>query len=261
MSISEAELNRDEKILAAHLSDMVEGCCKSFRPCFTFFLTERECVVAENVLNRLCGSEDTPCFLAYGGYEGAQRRVMGFFPPYGEADFSLFPITAVKFTYRREDKLSHRDFLGCLMNLQIERRLIGDIICDEGKAFALMNDNAAELAISSVTKVGRVGVKTAIADKSDLIVRHDFFKETRASVASMRLDCILASAVNISREKAAILIRSGGVSVNHIQRESVSHTVNDGDLLSVKGFGRFLISADGGETRKGRLHITVKKYL
>ena len=105
-----------------------------------------------------------------------------------------------------------------------------------------------------------MGVKTRFAD-GEALSREDKFSEITATVASLRLDCIISAALKVSREKAAALIRSGSVSVNHGITESVSENVSEGSVLSVRGSGRFILSEIGGSTKKDRIHITIKKYL
>lgn len=256
-SFGSAALSREEKVFAAHLEDMADSSARAFRPCFTFFLTERECAIADRVLSRR--GEDC-VYMLYGGCEGADRRMCGIFPAYSEPEESAFPLTAVRFSYRPEDKLTHRDFLGCFMGLQIERSLIGDILCSEGETIAVLSNTAAALA-AGITKVGRVGVKQLPLDSGERIIRRDSFREITASVTSLRLDCVLAASLRLSREKAAALIRSSAVSVNHFPVESVSAVLKDGDILSVRGSGRFLLCVGGDLTKKGRIHITVKKYI
>jgi RNA-binding protein YlmH len=77
----------------------------------------------------------------------------------------------------------------------------------------------------------------------------------------MRLDCIIAAATGISREKAASLIRCEKAEVNHLPVTSVSSEVKEGDILSVRGWGRFVLSGINGETKKHRIHIILKKYI
>lgn len=112
-----------------------------------------------------------------------------------------------------------------------------------------------------IEKIGRVGVKCAYADSDEKIVRNDKFSEISGTVASLRLDCVVGTATRLSREKSCALIRSGSVSVNHGVTESVSDTLKEGDVLSVRGFGRYILSSVGDRTKKDRIHIVIKKYI
>lgn len=243
------------KLFIAHIDDMLRLSEKTCAARFSAFLSEAEAVLAEKYL-RWCGNTN---YLLYGGYGGAQRVVLGVFPGFSEPDPKEFPIAAVRFFGRAVGGLSHRDYLGSLMALGITRSSVGDIICSEEEAFALLLPAAADMALG-IEKIGRAGVKTELADTSGL-ERNDSFAEISGTVASLRLDSVLGTALRLSREKACRLIRSGSVSVNHAVTESVSEILSEGDVLSVRGFGRFILDTVGGRTSKDRLHITVKKYL
>jgi RNA-binding protein YlmH len=235
---------------------MVKLCEKSFTPRFSGFLSENESAAAKKFLV-YSGIKNYEFF---GGYDGAQRLMLCVFPEYAEPLHEDFPLRAVRFDSRGASSLTHRDYLGSLMSLGIDRSRTGDIICDEKGAYAFLCPEAAQMAVMSVSKIGRVGVKSRFAD-GEAVVREDKFSEMTVTVASLRLDCIVAAALRVSREKAAGLIRSGSVSVDHTISESVSENVAEGSVLSVRGAGRFILSEIGGSTKKDRLRITIRKYI
>ncbi|MDE7293945.1 MAG: RNA-binding protein [Oscillospiraceae bacterium] len=253
----------EDKLLIARIDDMIRAVERSFAPKFSGFLAVGEAAPAERFLEYM-GLRAGEDYLFWGGFEGAERVILGIFPE----DFSSkserrqqFPLRIVKFGGRMAGTLSHRDYLGAVMSLGIERSLTGDIICREDCAYAVLSPAAAELAVNSIEKIGRAGVKCAYSSAEDKIERNDSFKEISCTVPSMRLDCIISEAAGVSRSKAAGLIRSGAVSVNHRVTESVSENVNEGDILSVRGCGRFILAESGGRTKKDRLKIVIKKYL
>lgn len=255
--ISALGLSGDEKLLIARIDDMMKISEKTCADRFSAFLSESGSALAQRYL-QYCGRDN---YMLYGGYENAQRVMLGVFGQYSTPDTADFPLVTVKFTMRPEDRLTHRDFLGSLMSLGIERDQTGDILCGEGKAYAVLCPAAAELAVMQITKIGRTGVKCRFADDTDVIVREDRFGEISGTVPSLRLDCIVGTAARISRDKSASLIRSGAVSVNHSAAESVSVTVSEGDVISIRGFGRFILHRIGSTTKKDRIHIVIKKYL
>lgn len=254
--IAANSLDDDMKLIVSRASDMTELCEKRFSPVFSEFLTEGEAACAEKFLRYICCER----YRFFGGYEGAQRVVLCVFPEYCEPEDGEYPIRLVRFDSRAAGGLTHRDYLGSLMGMGITRNRTGDIICDENGAYAFLSPAAADMALSGIEKIGRVGVKARAAD-GEAVSRNDKFSIITASAASLRLDCIVAAAVKVSREKAAILIRSGAVSVNHGVIESVSENVPEGAVLSVRGEGRFILSEVGGVTKKNRYHITIKKYI
>lgn len=240
----------------SHLDDMVKLCDKTCSARFSAFLSEAHTAIAARYMEH-CGWKS---FMLYGGYEGAQRNILGVFPDYEIPSEESFPIRIVRISSRGADKLSHRDYLGGILSLGIERDQTGDIVCDEGGAYAMLLPAAADMAIMQIEKIGRVGVSCTEA-KGSKIVRNDKFSEISGTVSSLRLDSVVSTALRLSREKAAALIRSGSVSVNHGTTESVSEIISSGDILSVRGYGRFILAEAGERTKKDRIHITVKKYL
>jgi len=254
--ISGEKLAGEDKLLVSHISDMVSICEKSRMSRFSAFLSEGEAALAQRYL----GYEHFSRFRLWGGFEDAQRVMLGIFGEYDEPCNEEFPLSAVKFTFRECDSLSHRDILGCLMSLGMTRNSIGDIVCFEGRAYAILTNAAAEQAVF-IEKIGRIGVKSTYADKNEKIVRNDKFSEISVTIASLRLDCVVSVAARLSREKSGALIRSGSVSVNHGVTESVSETLDEGDVLSVRGYGRFILYSVGDRTKKDRIHVVIKKYI
>ena len=254
--IAAKRLDGEDRLLISHIGDMLSICEKSCTPRFSGFLSEGESALAEEFLSYM-GIEGYELF---GGYEGAMRCILCLYPEYMQPEHVDFPFRIIRFDSRGAGSLTHRDYLGSLMSLGINRSQTGDILCGEDGAFAVLSPAAADMAVFGIQKIGRVGVKTRFADGEGLS-REDKFSEITATVASLRLDCIIPAALKISREKAAALIRSGSVSVNHGITESVSENVSEGSVLSVRGSGRFILSEIGGSTKKNRIYITIKKYL
>lgn len=254
--IAANRLDGDGKLLVSRIGDMLAVCERSFTPGFSGFLSEGEQALAEEFLSYMGAKE----YELFGGYEGAMRRILCIYPEYMQPEHGDFPLRTVRFDSRGAASLTHRDYLGSLMALGINRNQTGDILCDESGAYAVLSPAAAQMAVFDISKIGRVGVKTRFAE-GEALSREDKFSEMTATVASLRLDCVISAALRVSREKAAALIRSGSVSVNHGITESVSENVSEGSVLSVRGSGRFILSEIGGSTKKDRIHITIKKYL
>lgn len=249
-----------DKIFFARLEDMAERCEKNGYSVFSAFLDEKQCVYAEQWCAANAGGM---CHKFYGGFTDAKRKMLAIYPDYCEEYIiSEFPMKCLTFSYRKEDKLNHRDFLGSFMGLMLKRETIGDIVISEGIAQTAVTEIAAKDIMASLSKIRKTGVK--ITDSRDFelsISDTQQFKELNGTVASMRLDCITALAANISREKAVSLIRADKVDVNHFTISSVSHEMHEGDILSVRGSGRFILSCINGLTKKNRIHVTLKKYI
>ncbi len=246
-------INEEERYLSAHIADLQRLSVKSGVPRFSAFLNEREAVVADNSV------KGRPCF--YGGYEGASRVVCGFIEQTFAEELSpddVFPIAAFTFSFRARDVLSHRDFLGALLSLEIKRELVGDILVSEGYAVVFVHETAAEL-VGALDKIGRVGVACERGITKPLPQQQTQRIDT--TVSSLRLDCIVSAAVNTSRERSASLIKSGMVNADFSPCLNVSAEVRENSVISVRGSGRYRLSQIIGETRKGRIRVVIEKYI
>lgn len=223
---------------------------------YSFFLDERQLLLCETVLK----SVKFDGYCAFGGYEGAQRKVLGFFPPYGDKKQECFPIVSITFNYRKSDCLTHRDFLGAVMSLKVSREAVGDIIVSEGKSAVFLYETVSEYVLQNLNKIGRVGVKADKGFDADIIPIQNF-EELKGTVASVRLDCIIGLALRISREKASSLISSLGADVNYVHVTTPSCQLKEGDKFSVRGYGKFRLERVGGVSKKQRIHIILTKYV
>lgn len=249
-----SRLSAEDRLLVSHIADMMDICGKSYCPKFSSFLDERQAALARSALNE----RGFRRYGFYGGYENASRKVLGVFPEYCEDE--EYPVSAITFRYRENDRLSHRDFLGAFMSRQIKREMLGDIIVGKGSTTAFVYSTVKDVLLSEITKIGSVGVKSEEDDAPDL-KSEQAFTEKNGSVSSMRLDSVLALAAGVSRGKAADMIKGGGVTVNYRTVESASCSLDSGDVFSARGFGKFILFSVNGKTKKDRYHITVKKYI
>lgn len=250
------QLNDDERLLSAHIADLERISRKSGVPRFSAFLNEREQRIAYSA------AEGEISF--FGGYEDASRRLCAFFAQtYGEDMTdedrqSLYPIVPVTFSWRKSDNLTHRDILGALLALGIKRGLLGDILAAEGYAIVFVHETAAELVLA-VDKIGRVGVSCAQGINQPLPQQKT--QTVVTTVSSLRLDCIVSAAANISREKSASLIKSGLVNADFSPCTDTSAVIKEKTIISIRGCGRYRLTEICGETRKGRISIKIDRYI
>ncbi|HCJ40339.1 MAG TPA: RNA-binding protein [Ruminococcus sp.] len=250
------DLTDDDKRLLSRFLDWTEMAEEKYITKHSAFLDARQCMLCDKVM----ASVKYENYLLWGGYEGAERKMLCVFPPYSDEDIkSSFPMTAVTFRYRSEDKLDHRDFLGSLMALGITRDCVGDILVGEGLTSVFVKDTAVR-DVMSVSKIGRVGVKTVEGFAPETLTT-PVFREITGTVASLRLDSVLSLALRISREKAAALIKGGTVEISHVRCIQTSKIVEVGEKISARGFGKFFVRSVDGMSHKDRLHITICKYI
>lgn len=246
----------DDRVLLSHVIDMAQNAQEKYVNRFSFFLDDRQQEICKQVL----ASEKLDNYSLWGGYDAAERKVIGFFPSEELAQNNEFPVRSVCFTYRKADNLSHRDFLGALMSLQIDRSCVGDIIVGQGCTNILITDKVADRVIYEINKVGRVGVKAAFGFDESVVPKVQM-SETVGTVASLRADCIVSFALRISREKAAVLIRQCGISINHMISYKADSLMKESDVFSLKGHGKYLLKSINGVSKKERIRITLCKFI
>ena len=145
------------------------------------------------------------------------------------------------------------------MALQIGREQIGDILTGEGFAVVFCTAVAQEMILSNISKIGRVGV--SISEGINAQLPETVFEEITAVVASLRADCVVSALSGLSREKSADFIKAGNFTLNYEQLNSVSKVLSGGDIISLRGYGKFVLSGETAETKKGKMRITLKKYI
>ena len=241
--------------LHSRIEDTVRLCDKHNAPCFLGFLDEQEQAQALSVISRLLPSQ---AYRFYGGYEDAERRIVGVFPDYLEPEDIYFPLRAVAFFYREVRPLTHRDFLGTLLSLGIRRDTIGDILCGKGMTVVFLREEIATFVCEQVTKIGGEGVTIQGNYSGELPVARTY-QPISETIASPRLDAVVKALLRVSREEAARQIRIGNVSIDHRPTEEVSATVTASCTVSVRGFGRFIVDQVGPLTKKGRLILQARK--
>lgn len=249
-------LSKEDELFTARILDLAEQAEEKMYPKFTMFLDERQAYLAELQLRKNHCSN----YLFFGGNEGAQRQMLGVFPGYMEPDPGAYPIAGLKLIYRKEESLSHRDFLGSFMALGVKREVVGDILVGEGQTVVCLYEKQFDYFTDNLRKIGRVGVTVQPSDIKDISYTPTF-REITGTVASLRLDSVVSLAVGVSREKAAERIRAGLVQLNYAVVDSVSLPVKPGDVFSLKGSGKFVLAEEIRETKKGRLYLTINQYI
>lgn len=250
-------MNTDSRLLIAKTEDLFDLCDKHCEAKFSAFLDGGEAAFIEDEFHIL--SRYNTMF--FGGYEGAERKIFGVFPEWQEAAAEDFPISVIRFDVPKFRSLTHRDYLGTLMSLGIDRSKTGDILTDDGGAYSFVSNDIAEYVARNVNKIANVGVNVHIVDIKDFTPPEPKTVERACVCASLRLDAVVAAALNISRASAERLIKEGYVKINHREIQDRSKQVDTGSLLSIRNYGRFILKDTGNNTRKGRLHITIEKFV
>ncbi len=243
----------NDKLLLRRVSDIANLADKYNTPRFSDFLDEAEQAEIKASYADTGG-------VWFGGYENAARCMLGFFPDWCEPDNDSFPISAVKIENKGTRTLTHRDYLGTVMSLGLERKKIGDIAITQSGAYVFVSEDMAGV-VSSIEKIANCGVRCSIVPLEECEISEAKFEIKNIVAASMRLDAVLSALLKLSRKNSSELIAGGRCAVNHRPAQRSDYILNEGDLLSVRGFGRAEIVKTGSKTRSDRLHITIKKFI
>ncbi len=198
-------------------------------------------------------------FKLWGGYEGSERCVACFGEREYFSDNTDYPINCILIepvSQKFADELTHRDFLGSLMGLGIRREVLGDIIISENKGYLFCLDTISDYIIENLIQVKHTTVKCRIAEE---IPQNAFPQPENIEliVSSERIDVIVAAVYNLSRSKALPYFEHERVFVNGRAEIRPSATANEGDKISVRGFGRFIYNGVFRRTKKDRFVISI----
>ena len=246
-----------EKLLLAKAEDTVKLSEKYCSVRHTDFLTPAEAAFVKE--KNISGYDSRQKF--FGGYEDAERVMFISYPDFLEECPVDEIISAIVITGRDIERLSHRDFLGSIMGLGIKREKIGDIIVLDGKTIVFSSVDIARYIKDNLTKIGNCGIHTEIKEVEKITVPEKKTEDLSGTVQSVRLDSVLAVALKTSRSKAVQLIQSEKVQVNWKIIADVSYQMKEEDIFSVRGHGRFKLFSVNGTTKKGRISISVQKYI
>lgn len=247
----------EDKLITAKAEDLFRLCDKYCSPRFSDFLDGAEQAVIKDNAVFPCGYN----VVIYGGFDDSEKKMIGVFPEWQEPQLSDFPISCLKIEGGYNRQLTHRDYLGTVMSLGIKPGKLGDIVVNEGFAYVFAESGIADYIKDNIFKIGNQGVKITVIEDTTAITVKRQFKTIEAVCASARLDAVVGAAANVSRAESARLIAAGKVKLNHRECLKTSEEIKEGDLISIRGFGRFTAYRFGNETRNGRQHITLKKYI
>lgn len=202
-----------------------------------------------------------------GGYEGAERQIAAFLPDalsYNEtADDTLdYPIDCLKISpvsRKFSEKLTHRDFLGALIHMGIDRSKLGDLVLKDLDCFLFCHSHMTEYILRNLDKVKHTPVKLEqIFDPEEM--PQPEFKEIQGTVASVRLDSMIALAFSSSRSSMLGLIEGGKVFVNGRLTLSNGYPLKPQDIVTVRGYGKFRYEGMKATTKKGRCAVIINRY-
>ncbi len=225
---------------------------------FTDFLNLNE----QNMLSTLKLHQMGVNVKLFGGYEHAERRMAAFYP--GTVGFSWdFPIDCLKIepkALRFSEDLSHRDYLGAILNLGVDRSVAGDILMKDKEAWFFCLHKMSEFFIENLVRVKHTTVLVSRIEQAEEIPGPEF-ELISGTCASVRLDALIGLSFQTSRSSMVSFIESGLVFVNGKLVTSNGYEPKEGDIISVRGKGRFIYDGISRQTKKGRLGVSLRKYV
>ena len=196
-----------------------------------------------------------------GGYEAAERRIacFGSLPLCGCAAEPPIACVCIRpVSARFAEPLTHRDYLGSLMGLGLEREVLGDILVHDGCAWLFCLRRIAPFVTEQLVQVRRTPVGASEGEPPALVLAPP--EPVEVVAASERLDAVMAAVYRLSRAEAKALVESGLVFLDGLQAVSAAAELREGVLVSVRGHGRFRYEGPVRDTRRGRLRVCVRVY-
>lgn len=255
--------NENDKLLISKIIDKIRFCETKNKIQTTDFLDERE----QNIVEKFLKSNKIANYVFFGGYEEAERKILIIFPKKLEnlvsnINFNEF-IKTIRIVLPNEmkGKYSHRNYLGGLMKLGIAREKLGDILVVDTGADILVSPEIVKFLLSNIPSLIRFSKakieQIYLENLRKVEIKTEIFKIT---VASMRLDNIVAELAKCSRGKANEILEQERVLVNYETMQKPSKEIKQQDIITIRGKGRFVIKSIVGNTRKGRLFLEVEKF-
>lgn len=241
-------------MLTKHIADLARAALYG-APRFTGFLSDREQELAAAAY-----AKSGAAGVFFGGYEGAERKMLllGAQQPEAAPQFPLECLSVL--APHQERALTHRDYLGAVLSLGLRREAVGDLLVNPQGAQIYCTPAAAALIEAELTSVGRCSVQVQRSEAQAAQEGAAQPEEQTVTVPSLRLDAVLAAMLRVSRADAAGLIKTGVVSVNHIETARVHYEVYESDTIRVRGYGKFKVCRVGAQSKKGRTFLTICRY-
>ena len=246
-----------ESDIALRLVDAVENVARNTKVRVSEFLDPHGLSMAETVVAHYSGVH----LENFGGFAGAERVKAAFI----QTDFSgqvSYNIVALAISWdKRFVHFSHRDVLGAVLGVGIERAVLGDIVMSSDGCFVIIDKNLSEFLVNGLTQIGNTSVSVSVVELDQIPPKEEKLKEIRTTAASLRLDVIAAAGFGTSRTKMADDIVADKVKLNWQETRKSDQAVKAGDMISMRGRGRLEVSEILGTTKKGRFSLLLKRYI
>lgn len=250
---------REEQLLESRIMDLCRRCDDGCYSVFSNFLTGEQMAQAVNIVKKYGGLE----YRMAGGFLQSDRAMLCIYPPYLDFQRDVAgdcPIQLLHIQLKGAEIPCHRDYLGAILGLGLKREKIGDIMVSQNSAYVAVHQEIAEFICQQLSSVGRSTVESITPAEAEQVDAVQQYEEIRDTIPSPRLDGVVASLLRTSRGKAQQVVSQKLVSINHMVKTEQDTPVEAGDLLSIRGYGKFSIDDMSKVTKKGRLVLLARKF-
>ena len=249
------------KFLIAKVIDKYEFCKTKNKITYTDFLD----ISQKSIIKKFIKEEKISNYVFYGGKENSDREILIFYPDKLSNEFLQKNynkiLNIIKIKLPNEISYEHREFLSGIMKLGVKREKFGDIIVLEDGAEIICLSEISEYLKNNLQGLTRFKKsKISIKDMNDLTMKENEFENIKIIVSSNRLDSFVSELAKCSRSKASEIIKEGRVFVNSINEFKDSKKVNIGDIITIRGKGKFIFESVEKETRSGNNLLNINKY-
>ena len=253
---------KDDKILLAQVSDKIEMCKNKIE--YTNFLDLAQIELVQNYIDKL----KIENYISYGGYEQSERKLFVIYPEKFNSTVveknlvSIVKIVRIQLPDELKGKYAHRDYLGAVIKLGVKREKVGDIIVDNDGADIIVEKDISKFLLENLSGLTRFSKSKITIEKIDNLRTVEVRREERdIIVSSLRLDNVISELARCSRNKALDIINMERVFVNFQCETKKTKQIKTGDMVTIRGKGRFYIKELVGQTKSGRVIVKIEKFV
>ncbi|MHC5269052.1 YlmH family RNA-binding protein [Enterococcus sp. LJL98] len=244
----------DERPFIDLVGDWLEQVSFQYAPYLTEFLDPRQAYILETLIRQ----ESDLSFQFWGGYEAAERKRCLIYPDYYEPTQEDFELSLFEVNYPKKfTQLSHGKVLGTLIGSGVKREMFGDILSDGEHWQVFLAAEVASYVQLQVTKMGNVTVRLEPRNYTQILTPKDGWSEEKTTVSSLRLDTVISTVFNISRQRSKQLIEAGKIKINWVEVQRPDFMLDLLDIVSIRGFGRIQLQGIEGKTKKEKIRLTL----
>lgn len=262
-------MQKEEQLLEKYFIDLSRQAYHRNIITYSDFLNLNE----QNILYSIPKDKLYTGYVIFGGYDFAERQMAAFLPDalslrdnmdsefisdLFKEELSVLHISPLNKRY--SEALTHRDYLGAILNLGIERSMIGDILINDVEAMVFVKTQMKDFLLENISRIRHTSVMATVDELTDFHYE-PHYEEIKGTVASVRLDSLLSVAFSSSRSKLSGLIEGGKVFVNGRLITSNAYQVKEHDIISVRGMGKFEFVETLALTKKKRTYVLLRKYV